>query len=90
MNRYRLLLFGVLGVAVVSLAAFVKRGGGVGAADRALLVAFNVIGGLLVAGVVVDTVWHAFQGRGQACRSCGHHRQMSSFRVYGACPNCGQ
>jgi hypothetical protein len=90
MKRYRVLVFTVLGVALAFAAAFVRRAGGVGAADFALLVALNVLAGLFVAAVVFDTVWHALKGEGQACKRCGHPRQMSSFRVYGVCPNCGE
>lgn len=90
MKRYRLLLFTGLGVAFAFSAAFVRRAGGIGAADFPLLVTLNVIAGLFVATIVCDTVWHALKGEGQACKRCGHPRQMSSFRVYGVCPNCGE
>ena len=90
MKRYRLLLFMILGVALAFAAAFVRRAGGIGAADFPFLVALNVIAGLFVAAVVFDTVGHALKGKGQACKRCGHLRQMSSFRVYGVCPNCGE
>lgn len=90
MKRYRLLVFAVLGIAVAFAAALARRAGGIGAADFPLLVALNVIAGLFVVAIVFDTAWPALQGEGQACKRCGHLRQMSSFRVYGACPNCGE
>ena len=90
MKQYRLLAFGILGLVVALVATFSRRGGGIDAAGFPLLLALSVFAGLYGASVVVDTVWHAFQGRGQACRYCGHLRQMSSFRVYGNCPNCGK
>ena len=90
MKRYRLAIFGVLGLAVTFVAASARRWGGNGAVDVPLLVVLNAIAVLFVAAVVFDTVWHAFKGEGQACRHCGHLRTMSSFRVYGNCRNCGR
>ena len=89
MKRYRLLIFGVLGLAVTLVAALLKRGSGVEKADFLLLFVINVVAGLVVSVIVFDTVWHAFKGNGQACRYCGHLRKMSSFGLYGNCENCG-
>jgi len=88
-KHHRILAFGLLFLVVASLGAVVKRGGGVDAAGLPLLVALDVAAGLCAAAIVVDVVWHAYQGRGQACRYCGHLRRMSSFRLEGPCPNCG-
>jgi flagellar basal body-associated protein FliL len=60
------------------------------AANNSLIILLNCVAGLFAAAVVVDTFWHAMKGQGQACRRCGHLQQMSSFRVYGSCPNCGE
>ena len=89
MKHHRVLAFGLLFFVLAALGAVVKRGGGVDAAGLPLLVALDVAAGLAVAAIVVDTVWHASQGRGQACRHCGHVRRMSSFRMVGPCPHCG-
>jgi hypothetical protein len=88
-KHHRVLAFGLLFLVVAVLGAVVKRGGGIDAAGLPLLVAFNVTAGLAVVAIVVDTVWHASRGRGQACRHCGHVRPMPSFRMVGPCPHCG-
>jgi len=90
MKRFRLLAIGCLGMAAVVLAIQIKRAGGIDGAGFPLLVLLDVVAGIFAAAVVVDTLWHAFKGQGQACRHCGHLRHMSSFRVYGNCPNCGE
>jgi hypothetical protein len=89
MKHHRTLAFGILFLLVASITAFIKRGGGVDAAGLPLLVALDVAAVLCVAAIVVDTVWHAYRGRGQACRHCGHVRPMPSFRMVGPCPHCG-
>jgi hypothetical protein len=90
MKRLRLLTFGCLGIAVILLANMIQREGGVEFANHSALLLLNVLGGVFCVAVFVDTFWHAIKGQGQACRHCGHLRQMSSFRVYSKCPNCGE
>jgi len=90
MKRLRLLTFGCLGIAVILLANTMKRAGGVEVANHSALVLLNAVGGIICVAVFVDTFWHAITGQGQACRHCGHLRQLSSFRVYSSCPNCGE
>jgi hypothetical protein len=53
------------------------------------LIGFSSIAAVTVLFIVFDVAYHAWHGRGQACRKCGHVRQMKSFRVYSDCPNCG-
>jgi len=89
-KRDRLLIFGVLGLVFTLVATLLSRWGGIEKAEFPLLFVINVIAGLVVSAIVFDTVWHAFNGKGQACRYCGHLRKMSSFRVYGNCENCGR
>lgn len=48
-----------------------------------------VAAALIVLLIIFDVVYHAAMGKGQACRTCGHIRQMKPFRVYGSCPKCG-
>ena len=90
MKQLRLLAFGCLGIASFVLATASRQaiGDGVAAGWETLLL--NVVAGVFCVAVLVDTFWHAIKGQGQACRHCGHLRQMSLFRVYSKCPNCGQ
>jgi hypothetical protein len=90
MKRLRLITFGCLGIAAILLANTIKRAGGVEVGDHSALLLLSVVGGVFCVTVFVDTVWHAIKGQGQACRHCGHLRQMSSFRVYAKCPSCGE
>jgi hypothetical protein len=90
MEHLRLLAFGCLGIAAIVLTNMTQRAGGADAANHWLVVLLNGVVGLFAAAVIADTVWHAMKGKGQACRRCGHLRPMSSFRLYGSCPNCGK
>ena len=89
MRRPRILLFAILFAATCAVGAVVRRRGGPGAAADGWLVPLGVCGAVWAAAVVVDVVWHAWKGDGQACRSCGHVRPMKSFRSAGPCPRCG-
>ena len=89
MRRPRILLFAILLAATCAVGAVVRRRGGPGAAADGWLVPLGVCGAVWAAAVVVDVVWHAWKGDGQACRSCGHVRPMKSFRPAGPCPRCG-
>lgn len=90
MMRFRLLAFACLGITALVIVNVIKRAGGVDVANRSLVLLLGGVAGVFAAAVVVDTLWHAMKRQGHACRRCGHLRQMSSFRVYGSCPNCGE
>jgi hypothetical protein len=90
MKHARLLMLGCLGIAAIFIANAVRRAGGVDRANDSLLLLLNGVAAVFAAAVVLDTLWHAVKGQGQACRHCGHLRQMSSFRVYSKCPDCGR
>ena len=88
-RRLRLGVFTLLGAAFVLIGSIV-RGAGVHRVGCFLLMAFASLGALLVLIVGFDVVYHALRGEGQACRRCGHVQRMRSFRLSGACPNCGE
>ena len=90
MKQVRLLTCGCLGIAAIFIYNAVTRAGGVDRANDSLFILLGVVGAIFAAVVVLDTLWHAMKGQGQACRHCGHLRQMSSFRVYSKCRNCGE
>ena len=90
MNRYRLMVYSVLGVVTPGVYALIQSVGGIDRAGFPLLVAISTLGGICVVLFVVDVVYHAWRGNGYACPHCGHHRKMDSFRLYSACPECGK
>ena len=90
MKQLRLLAFGCLGIASFFLAKASRQAIGDGVVTDWVTFLLNIVAGVFCVAVFVDTFWHAIKGQGQACRHCGHLRQLSSFRVYLKCPNCGQ
>ena len=90
MKQLRLLTFGCLGIASFFLANTGRQAIGDGGVTDWATLLLNIVAGVFCLAIFVDTLWHAIKGQGQACRHCGHLRQMSSFRVYSQCPQCGQ
>jgi hypothetical protein len=79
-SRIRLRLFAYLTTAILLLSFFEGNETSGGKIAVSALIALVVI---------FDVVYHSAMGKGQACRTCGHIRQMKPFRVYGSCPKCG-
>ncbi len=88
-REIRLVVFSVVG-AIFLLVAPLVGGKGIDRVGIPLLLVFASLGALMVAIVAFDVAYHAWRGEGQACRRCGHLRQMTPFRLYGACPKCGE
>lgn len=86
--RLRSAAFSIIGAILMLIGALVQ-GAGVDRTGTPLLMIFALFGLVMVLLVAFDVVYHAWRGEGQACRSCGHMRRLRSFRVSGACPNCG-
>ena len=70
--------------------AWIGFQGGIDRAGFPSLVAFGVLSGVWVIAIIVDTVYHAWKGKGQACIHCGHVRKLASFRIYSQCPKCSK
>ena len=90
MKSIRPLFFGLTMVAMVACSFFVKRQGGPNGGGEAWLVQVGMVGALYAVAVVADVIFHAWRGKGQACRACGHLRPVKSFRFTGPCPQCGE
>ena len=90
MKAARTLCFGLMMVAMLACVAVMRRQGGPNGGGEAWLVAMGVLGAVYAAAVVADVAFHAWKGKGQACRACGHVRPVQSFRFAGPCPKCGE
>lgn len=90
MRSFRLLFFGLLFLAMVASVIVMWWRGGPNGGGEAWLVPIGILGGVYAAAVVIDVLVHAWRGRGQACRVCGHVRPLRSFRFEGPCPQCGE
>lgn len=90
MTTIRPLFFGLLLVAIAASVLMMRLQGGPDGAGAAWLVPVGVLGGVYALPVVIDVVVHAWKGRGQACRACGHVRPVRSFRIESRCPQCGE
>lgn len=90
MKTTRSLFFGAAFLAVATGVLVMRFQGGAVNGGEAWLVPVGVVGGLYAVAVVIDVLLHAWRGRGQACRTCGHVRPMRSFRMEGPCPQCGE
>jgi hypothetical protein len=77
----RLVGFALLGVFTMVVARFGD--------DQRPIVLIWMVGAAWATAIVVDTVYHAWRGRGYACMKCGHRRRMASFHLSGRCPKCG-
>ena len=86
-SSFRLLGFALLGNVTVALYPLAKRQG---VGDDWAMVGMAVMGALWVAAIIADTAYHAWRGAGYACLKCGHRRRMTSFRIVGPCPKCGE
>lgn len=90
MPAARPLVFGLMMVAMLVAAALVRRQGGFNGGGEAWLIPVGMVGALYAVAVVADVIFHAWRGKGQACRVCGHLRPVKSFRFAGPCPQCGE
>jgi hypothetical protein len=90
MPAARPLVFGLMMVAMLVAAALVRRQGGFNGGGEAWLIPAGILGALYAVAVVADVIFHAWKGKGQACRVCGHLRPVKSFRFAGPCPQCGE
>ena len=90
MPAARPLVFGLMMVAMLVAAALVRRQGGFNGGGEAWLIPVGMVGALYAVAVVADVIFHAWRGKGQACRVCGHLRPVKSFRLAGPCPQCGE
>jgi hypothetical protein len=87
--RFRLVIYGGLTAAIITVAGLVRKEGGVERASPAMLAIFS---GLAIAWAIVfvgDVAWHAWKREGYACIHCGRQLQMRAFRLE-KCPHCGQ
>lgn len=90
MKTIRPLFFGLLLVALTASVAWMRLQGGPNVGGEAWRVPVAVLSGVYAVAVVIDVVVHAWKGKGQACRACGHVRPLRSFRFEGPCPQCGE
>ncbi len=90
MKSIRPLFFGVMMVAMVAGAVWMKLQGGPNGGGEAWLIPVGILGALYAVAVVADVIFHAWKGAGQACRACGRLRPVKSFRFAGPCPQCGE
>jgi len=90
MSAIRPMFFGLMLVAMLASVAWMKLQGGLDGGGEAWLVPVSVLGGIYAVAVVADVLYHAWKGKGQACRACGHVRPVKSFRFAGPCPQCGE
>jgi hypothetical protein len=88
-SQLRLAAYSLVGIALLIMGGFVERAP-IERTPNLLLIAFCLLGGVMVLMVTVDVAYHAWLGQGQACPHCGHVRKMKPFRVYFACPKCGK
>lgn len=86
-GSFRLFGFALLGAVTLALYPLAKRQG---AGDDWARVGMGVMGALWAVAIIADTVSHAWRGAGYACLKCGHRRRMTSFRIVGPCPKCGE
>jgi hypothetical protein len=87
--RFRLVIYGGLTAAIITVAGLLRKGGGVDRASPAMLAIFC---GLAIAWAIVfvgDVAWHAWKRGGYACMHCGRRRPLWAFRLEGYCPHCG-
>lgn len=87
-ERIRIRTFAIVGAACVLVGAMV-RCIEVEQAEMPLLVLFATLGAAMGLLIIFDVAYHSWKAEGQTCRTCGHVRQMKSFRFSGACPECG-
>ena len=88
-SQSRLIAYRSLGIALLAVGGYVQ-GVTLDNAGYPWLVAFGVLAFLMAGLIVVDVVYAAWRGDGQACRHCGHVRKLKSFRFSSPCPQCGQ
>ncbi|NBV46452.1 MAG: hypothetical protein EBR86_12660 [Planctomycetia bacterium] len=86
-SSFRLVGFALLGAVTLAIYPLAKRQG---AGDDLAMVGMGVLGALWATVIVADTAYHAWRGAGYACLKCGHRRRMTSFRIAGPCPKCGE
>lgn len=89
MTSIRALVFALLTSAMFVIVASMRREGGPNGGGEAWLVPIGMLTAAYAVTVVADVLFHAWRGKGQSCRLCGHVRPMKSFRPVGPCPQCG-